>query len=46
MSVVTVQVGQCGNQIGASLFQALHDHANQAIAGEDGGSTGKRMGVD
>lgn len=27
MSVVTVQVGQCGNQLGASLFQALHEHA-------------------
>ncbi|CAM9247334.1 unnamed protein product [Ectocarpus sp. 12 AP-2014] len=32
MSVVTVQVGQCGNQLGASLFQALHDHANQPPA--------------
>eukprot|EP00903_Cladosiphon_okamuranus_P019688 g18092.t1 len=39
MSVVTVQVGQCGNQIGASLFQALHDHVNQAPAGEQGNTT-------
>lgn len=28
MSVVTVQVGQCGNQLGASLFEALNDHAS------------------
>eukprot|EP00904_Undaria_pinnatifida_P009271 jgi/Undpi1/5474/HiC_scaffold_2.g00753.m1 len=27
MSVVTVQVGQCGNQLGASLFDALYEHA-------------------
>ena len=27
MAVVTVQVGQCGNQLGASLFQALHEYA-------------------
>eukprot|EP00752_Nemacystus_decipiens_P004938 g4494.t1 len=39
MSVVTVQVGQCGNQIGASLFQALHDHANQAPVGHQGSAT-------
>lgn len=29
MSVVTVQVGQCGNQLGASLFDTLHAHASQ-----------------
>ncbi|CAM9213414.1 unnamed protein product [Ectocarpus fasciculatus] len=38
MSVVTVQVGQCGNQLGASLFQALHDHANQPPAHHGGTS--------
>lgn len=32
MSVVTVQVGQCGNQLGASLFQALHEHSAAAVA--------------
>lgn len=30
MSVVTVQVGQCGNQIGSSLFSFLSSDANQA----------------
>jgi hypothetical protein len=28
MSVVTVQVGQCGNQLGAALFGALADEAD------------------
>ncbi|CAM9996120.1 unnamed protein product [Sphacelaria rigidula] len=32
MSVVTVQVGQCGNQLGASLFNTLHQHCTFATA--------------
>jgi hypothetical protein len=32
MSVITVQVGQCGNQIGASLFSKL---AEEATASSD-----------
>jgi hypothetical protein len=28
MSIVTVQVGQCGNQLGAALFSALADEAD------------------
>lgn len=27
MAVVTVQVGQCGNQLGDTLFQALYEHS-------------------
>lgn len=30
MSLVTVQLGQCGNQIGAEFFRALHE---EAVAG-------------
>ena len=32
MSTITVQVGQCGNQVGASLFAKL---AKEAEAGPD-----------
>lgn len=34
MAVVTVQVGQCGNQLGASLFQALHEHSAPTQSGD------------
>lgn len=27
MSIVTVQLGQCGNQIGAEFFRTLHEEA-------------------
>jgi len=30
MSLVTVQLGQCGNQIGAEFFRTLHE---EAVAG-------------
>ena len=29
MSVVTIQLGQCGNQVGANLFSFLHKDAYQ-----------------
>lgn len=35
--MVTVQVGQCGNQLGASLFEALDDHAPDNIDDADAG---------
>ena len=38
MSVVTVQLGQCGNQIGRQLFSTLHDDAL------DVASRGRRQG--
>ena len=32
MSVVAVQLGQCGNQIGTQLFSTLHEDARNAAA--------------
>lgn len=42
MSIVTIQVGQCGNQLGSSLFNALHHHSCDPILTADSTKPGDR----